>query len=157
MSEKLRVDFSPPEHGWLAINISHGDDVIISFYRSNCPNDSFSSLVHAITAVSIGRDALVTWELEPAKIEFHFISKGEDVLFRILEYRHHQRIQGTETTRHEQFYNRYELCLTFWRGIRRLQGAVSEENFLKTWDHPFPTKDVELLTKRIEAMKKEGK
>ena len=48
---------------------------------------------------------------------------------------------------------RDQLIISFWRALRELQGRYDPSEYEKRWYEPFPTREMEVLTQRIGALK----
>ena len=153
MSSKLRVEFGLPQHGWISFNIICGDSDF-SICASYTPYDSVGALTSAICQIAKGiPEVMVPWNEEPVEHELHF--KGDAALtsFTITSHPDHSRIQGTGQQAFEAHGSRLDICLAFWRALRRLESSLKASDFERAWGHPFPTEKLEELTQIMQRMK----
>jgi len=150
VERKLKVSFDEPEHGWIAITMSAGEEQF-RLIPSHVPYDSITELAIALNKILEGyAEAVVRWNEEPAEYEFFFRVSGESLNLEICEV---ARIQGG--VRRNSVFNfggpRDQLLISFWRALRELQGRYSPFEYEKRWEEPFPTLEMEVLTQRIKA------
>jgi hypothetical protein len=147
---KLKVSFDEPEHGWIAITMSAGEEQF-RIIPSHVPYDSITELAIALNKILEGyAEAVVRWNEEPAEYEFVFRVSGESLNLEICEV---ARIQGG--VRRNSVFSfggpRDQVLISFWRALRELQGRYSPSEYEKRWEEPFPTREMEVLTQRIKA------
>src|SRR5215510_3143630 len=66
MTQKLKVSFDNPEHGWVGLFINYGDNAM-SIIASYTPSDSFLDLTNALHGLMYCPiEATVIWHEEPA-------------------------------------------------------------------------------------------
>lgn len=64
-TEKLKVEFGQPEHGWLHVDMQLGN-FKLKFEASDVPINPIDQLISAIREITKGSKAEVWWHLEPA-------------------------------------------------------------------------------------------
>jgi hypothetical protein len=149
---KLKVSFDEPEHGWIAITMS-ADDEQFMLIPSHTPYDSITELAVALNKILEGySEATVRWNEEPAEYEFVFrVSEGA----LNLDVYEVTTVQGG--IRRNSVFNfigpRDQLLISFWRALRELQGRYDPSEYERRWQEPFPTREVEVLTQRMRALK----
>jgi hypothetical protein len=149
---KLKVSFDEPEHGWIAITMT-ADDERFMLVPSHVPYDSITELVTALNKILEGySEATVRWNEEPAEYEFVFrVSEG------------HLNLDVCEVTmvqggiRRNSVFSfigpRDQSLIAFWRALRELQGRYDPAEYERRWEEPFPTREMEVLTQRMKALK----
>ena len=70
-TEKLKVEFGQPQHGWLPIKIISGN-FTLQFRASNIPLNPIDQLVYALCGIVQGTKTELWWNLEPARYYFEF-------------------------------------------------------------------------------------
>jgi hypothetical protein len=146
MMNKLRLDIEPPVHGWATVRLS-APGVAVEFAASFTPWDSIGDLARAAAGLVAGvPEQVVAWNTEPVEYEFRFVTTSGRTRLEVHEFPDHRRhwrrteipltvVEGTPVA----------IARPLWRGLRRLQGAVSAEEFTAGWRHPFPAAAVERL------------
>ena len=146
MASRLRLDVEPPAHGWAIVRLSV-PGVQVEFPASYTPRDSIDDLARAARGLLAGvPDFTVIWNTEPDEYEFRFAAAGSRTRLEVHEFTDFQRqrrysgrplVVVEEDTR--------TVARALWRALRRLQGAMSEEEFAASWKHPFPLDIVQRL------------
>jgi hypothetical protein len=149
---KLKVSFDEPERGWIAITMI-ADDGRFMLVPSHVPYDSVAELAQALNKILEGySEAVVRWNEEPAEYEFVFrVSEG------------HLNLDVYEVTtaqggiRRNSVFNfigpRDQSLIAFWRALRELQGRWDPSEYERRWKEPFPTREMEVLTQGMKALK----
>jgi hypothetical protein len=149
---KLKVSFDEPEHGWIAITMS-ADDEQFMVITSHVPYDPISELAVALNKILEGySEATVRWTEEPAEYEFVFRVSEGSLYLDVYEV---TGIQGG--IRRNSVFSfigmRDQSLISFWRALRELQGRYDPAEYERRWREPFPTREVEVLTQRLSALK----
>lgn len=82
IKEKLKIEFGQPEHGWLPVNLRHGD-FELKFEASDVPINPIDQLISGIRQITKGISTEVWWHLEPAGYYFDFDKTGDKYNLRI--------------------------------------------------------------------------
>jgi len=149
---KLKISFDEPEHGWIAITMS-ADDERFTLVLSHIPYDSISELAAALNKILEGySEAIVRWNEGPAEYEFVFRVSEERLNLDVCEV---TTVQGG--IRRNSVFSfiglRDQLLIAFWRALRELQGRYDPAEYERRWKEPFPTREMEVLTQRMKALK----
>ncbi|HEY7184857.1 MAG TPA: hypothetical protein VIC84_25705 [Blastocatellia bacterium] len=148
----LKVSFDEPEHGWIAITMI-ADDKQFMLVPSHVPYDSITELATALNKILEGySEAAVRWNEEPAEYEFVFRGNEEVINLDVYEV---TTVQGG--IRRISVFNfvgpRDQSLIAFWRALRELQGRYDPSEYERRWKEPFPTREMEALTQRMNALK----
>ena len=149
---KLKVSFDEPEHGWIAITMI-ADDEKFMLVPSHIPYDSITELAAALNKILEGySEAIVRWNEGPAEYEFVFRDSEERLNLDVCEV---TTVQGG--IRRNSVFSfiglRDQLLIAFWRALRELQGRYDPAEYERRWKEPFPTREMEVLTQRMRALK----
>src|SRR5215813_9867851 len=149
---KLKVSFDEPEHGWIAITMI-ADDERFMLVPSHVPYDSIAELARALNKILEGySEAVVRWNEEPA--EYEFVFRGNERALNIDVY---EVTTGPGGIRRSSIFGfigpRDQLLIAFWRALRELQGRYDPSEYERRWKEPFPTREMEVLTQRMKALK----
>jgi len=149
---KLKVSFDEPEHGWIAITMI-ADDEKFMLVPSHIPYDSITELAAALNKILEGySEAIVRWNEGPAEYEFVFRDSEERLNLDVCEV---TTVQGG--IRRNSVFSfiglRDQLLIAFWRALRELQGRYDPAEYERRWKEPFPTREMEVLTQRMKALK----
>src|SRR5262245_13519787 len=149
---KLKVSFDEPEHGWIAITMI-ADDEKFMLVPSHIPYDSITELAAALNKILEGySEAIVRWNEGPAEYEFVFRDSEERLNLDVCEV---TTVQGG--IRRNSVFSfiglRDQLLIAFWRALRELQGRYDPAEYERRWREPFPTREVQVLTQRLSALK----
>ena len=152
-AHRLKIDLGRPEHGWLSVDLSFGDQRY-SFYPSRVPYDSIPELVNSLLSLFDGYDrVIVHWNDEPVEHEFVFEQKGGIVNF--LVYILNRSVAGINP---EQVFcfsdSTWNVLWPFWKALRDMQSRQSLEEYEKHW-RPFPDREMTELTKRVKELKRD--
>jgi len=152
VERKLKVSFDEPEHGWIAITM-RVDDEQFMLVPSHVPYDSIAELAAALNKILEGySEAVVRWNEGPAEYEFVFRVSDVALNFDVYEV---TSVQGG--IRRNSVFNfigpRDQLLISFWRALRELQGRYDPAEYERRWKEPFPTREMEVLTQRMSALK----
>jgi hypothetical protein len=146
MPDKLKVVFDDPEHGWVGLTISHGEQSV-TILASYTPSDSFHELTNALYDLFLySGEAKAVWHSGPVEYELRFAREGDVVRCEVNEYPDHLRDAGRGTLFFEASGSYEEICLPFWRALRGLQGRFPEAELNARWHRPFPSKEVDGLS-----------
>ncbi|ABC29892.1 hypothetical protein HCH_03128 [Hahella chejuensis KCTC 2396] len=149
----MKVYFENIEHGWVDFRLEANGKNQIHEGFSYTPYDSFLELVDALFDMKSQQwpvQKKATFNTEPYEYEFHFKKENEKVHLNIVGYPDHRRMDKSETIyAAEGTYE--EICLPFWRGLRRLQGMHSAEELDKRWQRSFPSSEIDALTRLLKG------
>ena len=152
-SDKLRVAFNDPEHGWVGLTISRGETTTI-LIAEYVPSDSFLELTSALhNLLQWECEATARWQYNPTTYDMRFQRSGGYVSLEIFEYPDHRRIEGRGKRIFSARGTYASICTPFWRALRDLQGRFSPEELDARWHRPFPSREIELLTLAIRGRK----
>lgn len=155
MDATLTVEFEPPESGWMRFRIAHVD-AEFSIVASCVPYDSLGNLIHAISQVAKGLDEVVVpWSVEPGEYDLRFLSESDRTSVSVTSFPDHARVKGSGQLEFEAHDSRLEVCLAFWRALRRLESRITAEDFERGWGHPFQADKLANLTRTMDRMKLE--
>ena len=157
MSDGLRVDIEPPQNGWTTVRLTVAD-VGLEFIASYTPRDSIGDLAQAAAGLLDGvPEQVVVWNTEPEEYEFQFSAVGGRTHLKVRRYPDHRRRgRRIEALGASVDDDTIRIVRAIWRGLRRLCGAVTAEEFVASWGHPFPIATVERIGEQLRAMKSEG-
>jgi len=152
VERKLKVSFDEPEHGWIAITMSVDDEQFM-LVPSHVPYDSITELAVALNKILEGySEAVVRWNEEPAEYEFVFRVSEGSLNLDVYEV---ATVQGG--IRRNSIFSflgqRDQLLIAFWRALRELRGRYNPAEYERRWNEPFPTREMEVLTQRMKALK----
>jgi hypothetical protein len=151
MKQKLNVSFENPEHGWVGLTISQGEESL-KIIASYTPSDSFLDLTNALYNLRCYRvGGVVAWHEEPAETELRFSISGDEVELDVYFFSDHRRDYGRGERVLAITGSYEEICTPFWRALRSLQGRFSAEELDARWHRPFPCKEIDLLTTIIKG------
>jgi hypothetical protein len=150
MTQKLKVSFDNPEHGWVGLFINYGDNVM-SIIASYTPSDSFLDLTNALHGLMYCPiEATVIWHEEPAETELRFSPSGELIMLQVYVFPDRRRRIARSGGKELEIAGSYEeICVPFWRALRSLQGRFSAAELDARWHRQFPWKDIDRLTRAI--------
>jgi hypothetical protein len=148
---KLNIRFDDPENGWIGIEIDFGDNRLeqnLSYAGYN----GFSELVLAIMNLWSGPcpKLLATWLVEPIEYDFVFERSQNQVNFEVIEYPNHRRKIGLGEIVFQWSGNYKEICLSFWRALRSLEGRFSTDELTRRYHSEWPATDMIHLTNMIK-------
>jgi hypothetical protein len=146
MAEGLRLDIEAPAHGWATVRLT-APGVALEFIASYTPGDSISDLARAAAQSLAGvPEQTVAWNTEPAEYEFRFMTAAGRTRLEVYEFPDARRLRrGVEAPTGVVEGDAPAIAGAVWRGLRRLQGSVSADEFAAAWGHPFPAATVERL------------
>lgn len=148
----MRWNIEPPVHGWATIRLT-AEGVNLEFVTSHVPYDSIGDLARATVDMLTGLpEQVVTWSLEPVEYDFRFATADGRTHLQVYQYpderRRWRRREVPVATVEDDTVS---IALAIWRGLRRLQGAVTAEEFAEAWRSPFPSKAVERIGELIRG------
>src|SRR5262245_35683448 len=149
---KLKVSFDEPEHGWIAITMSADGEQFV-LITSHVPYDPITELAVALNKILEGySESTVRWSEEPAEYEFVFRVRAGALSLDVYEVAKVQ--DGIRRNSVFSFIGmRDQLLISFWRALRELQGRYDPAEYERRWREPFPTREMEVLTQRMSALK----
>ncbi len=149
----LKVELGLPESGWMRLSVLHGDHSF-SIDAAYTPYDWLTGLAHAVSKVAAGIDEVTVPLAEgPGEWDFAFHGACDRISVRITSFPDHSRMLGTGRREFEFQGSRLDVCLAFWRALRRLESQISSDEFERAWRHPFPAEKLEELSKIMQQMK----
>jgi hypothetical protein len=153
----IRLDIEPPVHGWATVRLT-APAVAVEFVASYTPHDSVTNLARAATAVAAGSpEETVAWNTEPTEYDFRFSTAGGVTRLQVREFPDHRRGRGCSGVAvAEVARETAAVVLAVWRGLRRLQGAMTGEAFTAAWRHPFPAATVDRLGDLLRPSTEQG-
>ena len=139
--------------GWVDFRVFNDGKLIIHDCFSYTPYDSFRELIDAAHLLRTSKatiDRKVIFNTEPVEYEFVF-SKAEDIVtLSVSVYKDDRRTES-----HEEAFSLKgsydEICMPFWRGLRRLQSEFEPEELDEAWHRPFPSEDLDKLTNILKG------
>jgi hypothetical protein len=151
MATSFRLEIEPLSHGWVTVRLTT-PGVNLAFTASYI-QDSISGLARAADGLLAGvSDHTVTWNTEPVEYDFRFVMAGGRTRLEVHEFpdrrRRWRRVEVPLAVVEEETTS---IGRALWRGLRRLQGAMSAEEFEVCWRHPFPTAIVERLGAQLRT------
>ncbi|HTU92070.1 MAG TPA: hypothetical protein VMF69_18445 [Gemmataceae bacterium] len=151
MVDKLRLDIESPLAGWAMVRLT-APGVRLEFDASYTPWDSIGELAQAIAGLLAGLpEQVVAWNTEPVEYEFRFTTQGVQARLEVYQYPDTRRRRRTEAPVAVVEGDTISIARAIWRGLRRLQGAVSAEAFAAAWEHPFPASTVERIGEQFRG------
>ncbi len=141
-SAKLVVEFSPPQHGWMQLELRAGDQHL-HLSLSQVPFDSLQELVGAVSAfLETGRQGVAHLNGEPDEYEFVFEPGTRSGALRVgvVQYSRGRRADSSAVLFDHQG-DACEIGRTMWRAFRKLETQFVPEH----WTHSFPLKSVQVL------------
>jgi hypothetical protein len=149
MAESLKIYFRKISNGWLRVQIQF-EEALFSFTASSVPNDSIYELAKGLFIfASTHTIQTIKWNTEPVEYDFVFTHDSEKASFEIVEYADSRRLKGTGTPRFATNGTLKSLVVPFWRALRELE---NNEQFEQQWKHPFPQKEMDLLTNVVKTL-----
>jgi hypothetical protein len=121
---RIRIQHTPPSHGWLSLQLSVGDRHV-SIDASDVPNNPVQELVDALDLAASGASAQVWWHLEPDGWFMSFEPDGDDVRLQLDFAPHSERSRAQPALRLRG--PRAEILLPFWRFLRDFQSRAYPE------------------------------
>jgi hypothetical protein len=155
MNEKLLVSLESPQHGFMSLRLKAGDESFVTVV-SHTPYDSLRDLVAALSAV-LDNDCEVTvkWNSEPEEYDFKLATGGDYARLEVVHYPDHRR--SMETGSRVFFFEDLKsgVCGPFWKELRGLRSRTLQDEFDRQWRREFPERELNELTKRINALESE--
>lgn len=146
---KLTIQFGPPEHGWMRVEVQAGEQSWLEDGVSDVPADSLLMLAEACLKLIEGTPQVqVTWFLEPAEVHWRWTKAHDRIEFAIVESsKEHLRMTGSVE----------DLCFPAWRALRALESnpcwALPTDPATLVWSHPFPHKETQQLGEKLKALR----
>ena len=155
MNQKLRVSLESPQHGFMSLRLSSGKASFVAVV-SHAPYDSLRDLIEALCNVLAGdHEAIVKWNSEPEEYDFKLEALGDSVQLDIIHYPDHRRLAANSSNVFSFRGSRLDACLPFWKELRGLHRRIIQDEFDRQWRREFPEGEMQELTKRIRALKRE--
>ena len=149
MSQKLKVSFDDPEHGWVGLSLNYAQEAI-TIIASCILSDSFLDLTNVLHSLLFYQgETTVVWHEEPAETELRFSNLEGLVRLEVYFFPDHRRNDKREEKGLAISGSYEEICIPFWRALRSLQGRFSAEELDARWQRPFPWKEIDVLTSAI--------
>jgi hypothetical protein len=140
--EKLLIKLGEPKHGWLPVELTHGE-FGLQFTASDIPVNPIDQLISGIRQITKGISTEVWWHLEPERYYFHFEKQGDLFLLR-LSYARNEN--ATKELIFETQGSYESIIMPFYRCLRNF---FSKEIEGAHW--PVPNKNE--IDKLIEVVK----
>jgi hypothetical protein len=152
MAKGLRLDIKPPTAGWAVVRLTTSD-AVLEFVASYTPRDSIGNLASAAAGLVTGvADQVVVWNTEPDEYEFRFATATGRTRLEVQKFLDYRRQRGHVRDPVAVVEgNALAIAREIWRGLTRLQGEVSAEEFAAAWRHQFPAATVQLLGEALRA------
>jgi hypothetical protein len=155
MNQKLRISLESPQHGFMSLRLSSGRESFVAVV-SHEPYDSLRDLIEALSHALAGdMDAVVKWNSEPEEYDFRLTARGDFVQLEITRYPDHRRLKAAASTVFTFRGAKLDACLPFWKELRDLHRRAPRDEFDRQWRREFPEAEMQELTKRIRALKRE--
>jgi hypothetical protein len=155
MSQKLRVSLESPQHGFMSLRLSSGKESFVTVV-SYTPYDSLRDLIDGLCGVlDSDYDAIIKWNGEPEEFDFKLVARDDSVQFDIIRYPDHRRSYNLASTVFSFRGSKMDACLPFWKELRDLHSRAIQDEFNRQWRREFPEREMQELTKRIRALKRE--
>lgn len=149
-AQKLKVHIKPPEHGWIAIILNHGD-ASYQFFPSHIPHDSITELVNALLLVIDGVEACVRWNDEPLEHEFQFTpNSDETVKFQVVRLDSQPHAGPVPASVFLFTAPARDIVWVFWKALRDMESRQTHDEYLLRWGEPFPERCLQELTRRLK-------
>jgi hypothetical protein len=146
------VKFSPPDAGWIRIEIESGRDSFADTFSHIYP--SISELCGALTYASRGvKGQRARFLLEPAELVLGFEPDGGTLTTRATLRRRQALHPQAEECLFVNVGPLRTVVLTFWRALRVLQTSATPEQFELAWREAFPEHDMESFTDSIAHLR----
>lgn len=150
MSAKLKASFDDPAHGWVCLTIECGEHST-AIIASSTPSDSLSDLITGLGNLFLCEgEARIVWHYGRAETELRFLRAKDVIKLEVWYFEDHLRDYGRGEKELEVSGGFEEICLPFWRALRSLQGRFSADELTARWHRPFPSKEIDVLTKAIK-------
>lgn len=155
MKQTLGVSLESPQHGFMSLRLKTAGQSFVTVV-SHSPYDSLRDLIAALSAVMDGDcERAVKWNSEPDEYDFRFTARGDRLLLEVIHYPDHRRLPDAAATVFTFQGRRTDACRTFLDELRDLQSRAGRDEFDRQWRREFPEKELEVLTERINALKRE--
>jgi hypothetical protein len=153
MAAGLRLDIELRSDGWAMVRLT-APGVQLEFPASYTPVDSIGDLARATAGLAAGlTEQLVAWNTEPEEFEFQFTTTGDDARLEVRKFPdHRRRAHHADDPVAVVEEERITMIRALWRGLRRLQGSVTDEGYATAWKHPFPADAVERIAQHLRVL-----
>jgi len=150
----MKIDFKNLKFGWINLKIEHNFALIIDSefsYIYNGLEDLLDSLYQLSIASSIETEVIFLGEPFAYKL---FFSKRKDIIqFKIYFIKSYLGNNKSGELIYEKIGNFKEICIPFWRGLRKIQSKYTQEEFNKLWQTEFSYEKLDNLSKIIKTVK----
>ena len=156
MKQKLFVSLESPQHGFMSLRISGGEESFVAVV-CRAPYDSLRDLIKALCDVLKGAgDRLIKWNGEPEEFDFKLTAQEDSLKLDIIRYPDHRRSPETSSAVFSFRGSSLDVCWPFWKELRDLQRRTTQDEFDRQWKREFPEKEMQELTKEIRSLKRLG-
>jgi len=147
---KTHIAFGRPQHGWLPLTLRI-DQQQFAIVASAVPNDSITDLAGAIALLlKGGPEVTVFWNEEPVEYRFCFLVDEEDASFALISVRGRSDTMRTDIELLRARGSKVEVCLPFWRALRRLESSMAPDEYKAAWGYRFPSTKVREITSLVK-------
>jgi len=150
----MKIDFTNLKFGWINLKIEHNFVLIIDSefsYIYNALTDLLDSLFQLITISTVETEVIFFGEPFAYKL---FFSKRKNIIqFKIYFIESYSENKKSGELIYEKIDNFKEICIPFWRGLRKIQSKYNQEEFNKLWQRDFSYEKLDNLSKIIKTVK----
>ena len=150
--ERLKVRFGKPEHGWINIQIGNSMKEL-SLNISYTPFHFIEELIEAVIKILDGESAEAHGSYNPERYEFIFKTENNIVHLQVKSSPDHRTIEDLSEVLFDYRGNNSEVCKSFWRGFKDLEGKCSAQRFEQLFRREFPSRNLTFLSEKISALK----
>jgi hypothetical protein len=150
VAESLHVEFGKPLHGWIKVCLRSGGSVL-EIDASDVPGDSIADLAAALSfLLKGGSEVTVEFNEEPCESEFRFSQKPFELTLTVIQFPDSRRSITSGTGVFEVTGTPLQICVPFWRGLRRLESEISTADYELGWGRPFPVEKMNEIASLIK-------
>jgi hypothetical protein len=154
-NQNLLVSLESPQHGFMSLRLSAEAGSFVAVV-SNTPYDSLRDLIAALGDVLTNDcERIIKWNSEPEEFDFRFSAHDVVLQLDIIRYPDHRRLAKDSSLVFSFRGSRLETCWPFWKELRDLHRRTARDEFDRQWRREFPERELQELTKRIRAVKRE--
>lgn len=140
----------------MSLRLSSGKESFVAVV-SHEPYDSLRDLIDALSYALAGDyETIIKWNSEPEEYDFKLAARGDFVQLDIIRYPDHHRLAATSSNVFSFRALKLDVCLPFWKELRGLHRRAVQDEFNRQWRREFPEREMQELTKRIRALKREA-
>ncbi len=144
-----------PQHGFMSLRLSSGKESFVAVV-SHAPYDSLRDLIEALSGVLAGDgETIIKWNSEPEEYDFKLAASDDSIKLDIVRYPDHRRLAAASSTVFSFRGSKLDACLPFWKELRDLHRRTIQDEFDRQWRREFPEREMQELTKRVRALKRE--